>query len=272
MADRSQVRTPGAAGDPETSPGDDAPPGLELPEAEIHRFHRRLRADLFRSRVVGGKRKRSAPLREVLRAIGEVRDADVSLRELHRWARNEPGIASGRALRSLSRRLEAEGQERRATVQSLLRTHRQVLRARRAGSETARLDPQTLRQAREKGLRRLLRAHLRALGRPSPRRLHRVRKRIRELGLLREWSETGRTLDRPRHGPTLHRLMQRLGRLNDRAILIQWLRRQAKDAGTRRILRSLERRNREGRSDLWKALRKVDGTDWKRWTRPAATE
>ncbi|HTT26341.1 MAG TPA: CHAD domain-containing protein, partial [Thermoplasmata archaeon] len=218
-------------------------------------------------RILREDPRRTRRIRKLVRALGEVRDADIMAQELRAWVQGERARGSGRGYRNASSKLEQETTARRARLARILRADPGAVRRRPAGRLPIAVRAGTLRKARDALLRRLSRAHRRAVGRPSPRRLHQVRKRIRELGLLREWSEAQDSVGQPRHGAMLHRLMRRLGRINDRATLIRWLRGPGKGPGTEVILRSLRAQDRHDRADLHRLLRRTRSSDWKRWVR-----
>jgi CHAD domain-containing protein len=264
---RSRAPGPGRPIGQRGAPGRPRGPYLE---AEIHQLHRKLRAELFRRRLTRAPRKDRQPIREILHALGEVRDLDVSARALDSWVSGAKRKQTGAGVRTALRRLRRERRARRAHLQVLLRDHARMLDSDPIEPARAALGPSILVAARQAGLRRLRRAHRRALSHPSSRRLHRVRKRIRELGLLREVEESARPIGRPRHDPELAQLMRRLGQLNDRTVLIRWLDREGRRWGIARFLRDLRAEQRKDRADLLDRLDRIGKSDWAQWTKPAA--
>jgi hypothetical protein len=239
-------------------------PYSRLGEREVHAWHRRLRAGVFWFRRTSGilpPPPGIAPLRD---SLGRVRDVDAALHELERWTREDAPRGLGSKVRNARRALRTDSTRRRARLRRFLRTHPN------APSAWTPLTPRPrtalLEHVRRGLLTRLRRAQRRALDRPSRRRLHRVRKRIRELGLLAEMAEARPPNGTPRLRANLRRLMQDLGRSNDRAVLIRWLRRRSARPDGGALVRALQRSQRRDCRATLQRLSRIEGSDWASWT------
>ncbi len=231
----------------------------------LHRELRRLRTALSVGREMFPKRDGAKLLaldrrvRRLARLVGGVRDRDVLLELLGSvGTKARPG-------------LEAEMLERHRTrLRDDARTGRELLRAfARSETEAGLLDEvagtlgRAARTARiphlgrllvahhARGRERVAEAHSKARRRPSMKRLHRLRIRVRQLRQVADLaravaSAPDRTFDAP-----LHRLQQQLGRLHDLDVLLASLDPALSATGWFRALKDeRKRRRREARRAL----------------------
>jgi hypothetical protein len=231
-------------------------PPVSLSEGTVHAWHRRLRAEVFKLRLGATDWEIPVGMLALRNATGRVRDIDVATEELRRWARSEAPAGLEEAVRSARVGLRSESKRRRAELRRLLRSD---LSSAGFLVRTISVDPAIARRGRKEALARLRRARDRAVARASRRRLHRVRKRIRELGLLREIEETGTSRGIPRTDRELRTLMRRLGRSNDRAALIRWVARQRPGTRSSSLVRALRKTQRRDRDAIATRLRRVRG-------------
>jgi CHAD domain-containing protein len=197
----------------------------------LHRLHR----DLRRLRVGIGLWLRMVPKRtrgdletydrrvkRLARLVGGVRDRDVALELLTdssvpRGARERVRLLRTRA------RLADDAQVGRELLKVVLRSERDAglfegirsgLRAPPSGRRVRDLEAY-LQQTRDRGRRAVREAHRRARQKPSPRRLHRLRIRMRNWRHLSDLSSTIDPARPARASPPLRNLQRRLGRLHD---------------------------------------------------------
>ena len=245
-----------------------APPARDarFDEGAIHDWHRRLRAEVLWRRWTSGDAVPPPGPTSLRDLVGDVRDIDAAAGELERGARKDAPRGSGPAVRRELRSLRAEAARRRDRLRRAVRAD--PGQATQRTGPPPRLPPEMWERARSELLARVRRAQRRAVDRPSRRRLHRVRKRIRELGLLAEVVEATHPTGTPRLGPELRRMMQDLGRSNDRAVLIRWIGRRSPGSGTDGLLRALRNTQRERRRATAIRLGRVRSSDWASWSSP----
>ncbi len=247
-----------------------ARPARSLDAEAVHESHRRLRAELFWFRLLRPDASVPSAATSLRHAMGRVRNLDVAIRELPRWIRSGDSTDRTSELRRVRAALRAESRRRRAQLRTMVREHPDDL-----GAWTAGWSPpvsRALGRARVDVLLRLERAHRRALTRPTRRRLHRVRKRIRELGLLNAVAGGGGPASVPRLGPQLRRLAHDLGRLNDRATLIRWLSRRRDGPESKKLVKDLRLAERRARRAAVAHLRRIRPADWPRWAAPPSSK
>jgi CHAD domain-containing protein len=235
--------------------------------AALHRLHR----DLRRLRVGIGLWVRMVPkrtrtdletydrrLKRLARLVGGVRDRDVALElltdsSLPRGARERIRLHRTRA------RLVDDARTGRELLKVFLRSERDagLFEGIRAGFRTPpsrrRVDDLEtyLEHTRDQGRRAVQEAHRRAQRKPSPRRLHRLRIRMRNWRHLSDLSSTIDPARPPPPSPPLRNLQRRLGRLHDLEVAANL----ARPARGTRWARSLEEEQRRQRRRIVQQLR-----------------
>ncbi len=202
------------------------------PEA-VHRLHvelRRLRAAgrIARRGLRRGPARRHRQVLErrlaaIARSVGEIRDLDQKVLRVGTPPRGREPPRERRRREELLDRLRDEARIGREIVKARLRAEEGLFEelARRPPPSALRAVP-GLRSRRRP--RRLAAAYRRARRRPGTERIHRLRIRLREhrhrSELLREGAPGPPTAAFP---AGLHRLLHRLGRVHDLALLWSWL-------------------------------------------------
>jgi CHAD domain-containing protein len=240
----------------------------------LHRLHRQMRRlrtglTLWETLLPSADRDLLHPLdvriKRLSRLVGRIRDRDISLSLLQRFG-------GRRAARRERLRLERY----RSRVQDDARTGRELLRAFLRSERQARLLDdigERLRSLPRSGLFRdprravalahtrthenLRRAHRKALRRPSMKRLHRLRIRIRRA---RQFTDLAVALD-PRHEPrfssVLVRLQKELGDLHDLDMVLSGL---DEDVRTTAWADALRKERRRRRKEILRTLESPTGT------------
>ena len=231
------------------------------PSAEaVHRLHRdlrRLRVGVSVWRRTGGAdrdgrlRASDRRLKRIARLVGAVRDRDVA-RAVLRSAGSTLSPEERKEFRDLSRHLEQEARVGRALVRTALRAERDGglfdgLRSAFAAAPPHRRDDDVLRyleEVRAEGPAAIRAAHRRARRRPTSRRLHRLRLRVRRWRALTELADAIAPGFAPPDPGALRALQARLGRLHDLDV-VEELTAEGVPAPVSRALRKERRRLRE---------------------------
>ena len=243
---------------------------LPLDEETVHESHRQLRAALFWFRLRNPGASVPDAATSLRHAMGRIRDVDVAVRELRRSTLvGGPRVRSAE-VRSVVIGLREEARRRRNRLRTFLRDHPEALLP--LSANPSHLAPRLVNRARTDALARLRRAHHRALASPTRRRLHQVRKRIREIGLLNQEAHGGDPTGVPRLGPELAGLAHRLGRLNDRATLIRWISRRIGGPEAESLLEELRAAQRRARGAAVARLGRIRQADWRRWATPLRSD
>ncbi|MCI4366107.1 MAG: CHAD domain-containing protein, partial [Thermoplasmata archaeon] len=193
----------------------------------LHRLHRDLRRLRVGVEIWGRfvpKRSRThlagydRRLKRLARLVGGVRDRDIALElisdtSLARGARERVRLHRAQA------RLTDDARAGRELLRMFLRSERDagLFEGIRAGFEVAPLRRRRdaletyLQRIRDEGRREVQQAHRRARRKPSPRRLHRLRIRMRNWRHLSDLSTTLLPSGSIRPPPPLRRLQHRLG-------------------------------------------------------------
>lgn len=240
------------------------------PSAErLHRLHRGLRRlrtglevgrELFppadRAHLPGLDRR----VRRLARLVGAVRDRDVHLALLEGVETHARTGSETEMLHRHRTRLRDDARTGREVLRAFARAEAQsglfnevqaaIDRARRP----ARARPVTrfLSDHHARGLEALTSARRRARRRPSLKRLHRLRVRVRQLRQFADFARAVRPRGATRYVTPFHHLQQELGRVHDLDVLIAGLDPTSRETRWARALRA-ERKAR--RRDVRRALR-----------------
>jgi CHAD domain-containing protein len=233
----------------------------------LHRFHR----DLRRLRVGMGLWGRLLPksrreemaaysrrVKRLARLVGGVRDRDVTLdllgdQQFLKGSREKSQVEETRA------RLLDDAQVGRELLRVFLRSERDAglfvgiresLHRPPAASRVRNLDGY-LRRIQDDGRREVQQAHRRARRKPSTRRLHRLRIRVRDWRHLNDLSSTLVPVGSSRPSSPLRALQRRLGRLHDLEVAANL----AKPAQGTRWARSIVREQHRQRRRIVQQLR-----------------
>jgi CHAD domain-containing protein len=228
----------------------------------LHRLHRQMRRlrtglVLWEALLPSAERDLLHPLnvriKRLSRLVGRIRDRDITLDLLDEF---DPHTARKRDVTRLERyrtRMQDDARTGRELLRAFLRSERQARLLDDVGERLRSLprsgsfrDPRravALAHTRTHG--NLLRAHRKALRRPSMERLHRLRIRIRRA---RQFSDLAVALD-PRHEPrfssSMVRLQKDLGDLHDLDMILLGLDDEVARTAWARVLRKRRRRLRE---------------------------
>jgi CHAD domain-containing protein len=234
---------------------------LRLPSdagGRVHSLHRRIRSVLAVARWTGrpvAEAGTGPSLSWIGHRLGEMRDGQLSLELVSTLARGCGIPSTDPALRALEKGLREEctARSRRISRRVDAELLADTLRGNRPSREILRKGLR--REAATRLRRRLARAEHRLRHDPCPRNLHRYRKRLRELVLLTEGparSLRGHNLARVRDQ---RRMLRRLGRLHDLAVLDEWLASHGGAGPGRRIALRANREARQLRRRVLAALR-----------------
>jgi CHAD domain-containing protein len=235
--------------------------------AALHRLHRDLRrlrvgvrlwARLLpkarRAELEGYDRR----LKRLARLVGGVRDRDVTLHLLE--DRTLPGAAQERSrLRQVRSRLVDDARVGREVLRVFLRSERDAGLFEGVRTALARPPPRRrltdlesyLAGVRDEGRREVQEAHRRARRKPSTRRLHRLRIRMRDWRHLSDLPPSLVPPETVPPPPRLRALQRRLGRLHD----LEVAERLARPARGTRWVQSLEEERRRQRRRIVRQLR-----------------
>jgi len=227
----------------------------------LHRLHRQMRRlrtglALWEALLPSAERELLHPLdvriKRLSRLVGRIRDRDISLSLLQRFAGKRTGRRDLERLERFRTRVQDDARTGRELLRAFLRSERQARLLDDVGERLRSLprrgsfrDPHravTLAHARTH--ENLRRAHRKALRRPSMERLHRLRIRIRRA---RQFTDLAVALD-PRHerafSSSLARLQKDLGDLHDLDLVLVGLDEEVRRTAWADALREERRRRR----------------------------
>ena len=245
---------------------------LPASSESLHRLHRDLRRlgtgiavwrELLPEEETAVAARIDRRIRGLARLAGRTRDRDVAAELLDGVASLHRKGIDGRSWRRFRTELQDEARSGRTRIKRSLRAERdsglfddvrRLLRATPVLSREARLS-RLFSRLRAEHVARLVRARRRAARRPSMRRLHRLRVRIRELRQFDDIASAASYPGSPDRVRPDRRLQERLGRLHDLDVLLSILGRSARRTGWTLALRAERRRRRAAivqalRSDL----------------------
>jgi CHAD domain-containing protein len=242
----------------------------------LHRLHRELRRlrtglTLWARLLARRDRERLAPLdgrlKRLARLVGRIRDRDIAIDLLAHVDGTSWGPEEAERLARYRTRLRDDARTGRELLRAFLRAERDAGLLPQVRAQWTRPDlafrsadvRAVIVRAKGRGEARVREAHRDARHKPSTRRLHRLRIRVRGLRHLGELAGTVDPVDaRPLSAP-LRRLQVELGRLHDLDVVIDHLAPEVEGTAWAEALRDERRRRRDA---VLAALAGKGGTLW----------